>query len=112
MKAVLYGSSGRSPPTRFGTSQPLVAGAGSGFRERYRAEFLARIDRQPPRFVIARRPALCLPAARMIELECLEAFPEFARVVDARYRIATVIQDFAVWELREAGPGPPQSSMR
>jgi hypothetical protein len=112
MKAILYGSSGRLPPTRFGTSQPLVAGAGSGFRERYRTEFLGSIAAQPPRFVIARRPELCLPAARMIELECLEVFPEFARLVDARYRIATVIQDFAVWELVNSVPGGRQSSMR
>jgi hypothetical protein len=112
MKAVLYAPSERRAPTRFGTSQPLVSGAGSEFRERYRTEFLDRITTQPPRFVVTRRAELCVPPARVVELECLQAFPDFARFVEARYRIATVVQDFAVWELGAAGRESRQSSMR
>jgi hypothetical protein len=111
MKAVIYGVSNRRPPTRFGTSQPMVSGVGSGFPERYQREFLEHIHAQPPKFIVARRPELCEQARRRVELECLDAFPDFARLVELRYRRVEEVQDFTIWEL-EPSPGSAQSPMR
>ena len=112
MKAVIYGASNRRPPTRFGTSQPMVSGVGSGFPERYRTEFLRSIESELPRFVVARRPELCQQNSRRVDLECLDAFPEFARLVEQRYRKAEEIQDFTIWELERSVPGLGQRPMR
>jgi dolichyl-phosphate-mannose-protein mannosyltransferase len=109
MKAVIYGASDRRPPTRFGTSQPMVSGVGSGFPERYRTEFLQQVQTHPPRFIVARRAELCQPGPRRIELECLDAFPEFAQLVEQHYRKVEEVQDFAIWELDKSvasGQGP------
>lgn len=112
MKAVIYGASKRRPPTRFGTSQPMVSGTGSGFPERYRTEFLRSIQAGPPRFIIARRPELCQQPSRRVELECLDVFPDLARLVEQRYRRADEVQDFAIWELERSEPKPGQRPMR
>jgi hypothetical protein len=93
--AGLYILSGRRPPTRFGMSQPLVAGARSGFRQRYREEFLRIVGGRPPRYVVARSPSSC--AKHPDDLWCLSSFPSLARMVATRYTLQTTVDEFALY---------------
>ena len=42
----------REPPARFASSYPLIAGESTGYRDRYRSEFLETMRAAPPRIIV------------------------------------------------------------
>lgn len=104
--ALLYHVSDRFPPTRFGTSQPVLSGSGVEFRGRYREEFEREFSANPPLYVVSRRLDLCAQATRLrrVLLDCLEGYPEFRALVDSLYSTEEIIGDYLLWRLRAARP--------
>ncbi len=99
MAAAIYVQSQRWPPTRFGTSQGLVAGGDNAWRRRYRTEFLTAFKRALPAYVVESNAAKCALAPGETKY-CLRSFPELQAVVAARYELDRDVGEFTLYRRR------------
>ncbi len=89
---------GLRSPTEFAVIRPLYDGAGTSFRERYRARFLTGMRATPPRWWLV--PSSALTAATpILATQALDGFPDAARLLRERYRRAASTSDWDVYEL-------------
>jgi hypothetical protein len=89
----------RQSPTRFGWSMPLMLGAGTEARARYRREFLCDISRNPPRWIVKAPQSEMLLGGRFT----IDDFPEFAALLNSHYSARTTISDLVLYELNAPG---------
>ena len=86
----------RKSPTRFGWSMPLMMGAGTGYREAFRKEFLCDLVSNPPRWIVVAPLSEKLLGGKFSERD----FPAFARFLESYYIEQTRIADHVLMERR------------
>lgn len=87
----------RPNPTRFAVVRGLVEGAGKGFRQRYRTEFMVGVRQHRPKYVVTLDSTTCKGTRKMSDWRCSEAFPEFRAWVIANYAVENRRGPFEIW---------------
>lgn len=98
MEPVIYASSGRLPPTRFGVSIPLVVARDSVKQHEERAEFMRALEGRPPVLLVVLdndRNAILMETSRA----SLQKFVALREFVAQRYRQEIVIGDATIYRL-------------
>ena len=96
------------PPTRFAVIRPLFDGAGTVERANYRVQFIAELEKNPPRWWL-------MPSSDLLSREDelrgyrLGAFNAASELLQSRYRLAGETSDWMIYELAKV-PGTTEAA--
>ena len=83
--------------SRFGYSLPLMMGEGTDVRSRYRAEALAALDADPPRYIVVGPLSEQILGRRFT----IADFPELAELMRTRYQEVSRFGAITIYEIRQ-----------